>query len=211
MNVEKYRVAFREKIIPNSYSAKVHIALFIVFQLTATYWSFSKIHWGLESIVWIVLSLFWASFALYWVHRLVLHKKVIGFNWAYKMHRWHHTFYQKNHMHYDQLNDVYMLLMPPWLQLIYFVVYLPILSICLSFFLSAHFIDHFMFTLIIWYGLYEFIHWTEHLAPTHSIMKWRLFKNMRLHHMKHHEAEFMDQHNFGIVDSTQDYLWRSKA
>ena len=211
MNLDKYRKAFREKIIPRYYSAKWHIFIFGVFQLTATLWSARQVEWSLLSILWIGLSLLWATSALYLVHRFFLHRKIWGLGWAHRMHRWHHTFYQKEKMEYDQLNDVYMLLMPPWLQVVYFVVYLPVLTLLLSYVLPLTFIQHFIFSLTIWYGIYELIHWTEHLPKTHPLMRLSFLIWMRQHHLVHHDPQWMDQKNFGIVEPSQDYLWGSKA
>lgn len=211
MNLVRYRRAFREKIIPSYYSARVHIFLFALFQIIAILYFGLKIEWNPLSPIFILLSWGWASFALYWVHRILLHQKIPGFGWAFRMHRWHHTFYQDHKMEYDELNDVYMLLMPPWLQLIYFLFYLPLISFVLSFFISEMYLNHFIFSLILWYGLYEVVHWSEHLPDNHRLMKLRFVRKMKDHHIVHHDQKLMDDHNFGIIEPTQDYIWKTRG
>ena len=210
MELARYRRHFRAKVIPARYSARAHIALFAAFELTALAVTAWWVPWGRHSPVWMLLSVMWASSALYLVHRFLLHQKLPGFGWAHKMHHWHHTFYQAHEMEYDELNDVYMLLMPPWLQLLYFVAYLPAVAWLLSLFLPADFVPHLVFTLTLWYGLYEAIHWIEHLPASHPIMRLSWARAMKQHHVGHHHPKFKDSKNFGIVEPTQDYLWGSK-
>lgn len=210
MNLARYRKHFRQKVIPSCYSARVHIFLFIIFEFTALAIAATYVRWSWFSPVWMILSVAWASTALYLVHRFLIHRKVWGFLWAYKMHHWHHTFYQAHAMEYDELNDVYMLLMPPWLQLIYFVLYLPLVTWLFSFILPADFVPHLILTLTLWYGLYEAIHWIEHLPDGHSLMRFKFARFMKRHHIGHHHPKYKDTCNFGIVEPSQDYLWGTK-
>jgi hypothetical protein len=210
MNLARYRRHFRSKVIPKHYSARVHITLFALFEVAALVITGLWVDWNRESPVWMVVSVAWASSALYLVHRFMLHRKLPGFAWAHKMHHWHHTFYQSFEMEYDQLDDVYMLLMPPWLQATYFLVYLPLVAWLLSQFLPATFVPHLVFTLTLWYGLYEVIHWVEHLPDTHPVMRQGWARAMKRHHVIHHHPKHKDSRNFGIVEPSQDYLWGSK-
>jgi cellulose synthase/poly-beta-1,6-N-acetylglucosamine synthase-like glycosyltransferase len=104
------------------------------------------------------------------------------------MHHWHHTFYKSRHMEYDEINDIYMLFMPPWLQLFYFLIYIPLLSMLLSLILPRFVVMHFIFSLTLYYACYELMHWLEHLPHTHPLMKIKLIEYMRRHHMVHHST-----------------------
>ncbi len=210
MKLARYRQHFRAKVIPPYYSARVHLVLFVLFELLAVVISGQWVPWSFHSPLWILMAIVWASTALYLVHRFMLHKKLPGFGWAYKMHHWHHTFYQAHEMEYDELNDVYMLLMPPWLQATYFMLYLPLVAWLLSLFLPAVFVPHLVFTLTLWYGLYEVIHWIEHLPNQHALMRLAWARWMKQHHVGHHHPRFKDSKNFGIVEPSQDYLWGTK-
>jgi hypothetical protein len=112
-------------------------------------------------------------------------------------------------MPYDEINDVYMLLMPPWLQLVYFLIYLPLATLILAAIAPLFLILPFMLGLILWYGLYESVHWIEHLPKDHWTMKLRMFDWLRRHHITHH-SELKDKANFGIVEPSMDYLFRTK-
>ncbi|MBY0516553.1 MAG: hypothetical protein K2P81_06585 [Bacteriovoracaceae bacterium] len=210
MNLERYRKNFRQKVIPKYYSAKIHLLIFSAFEVASISISAKYIEWSWLSPLWIFLSIFWASTFLYFLHRFMLHRIVPGFAWAHKMHHWHHTFYQSENMEYDELNDVYMLLMPPWIQLIYFVLYLPFITWALSHLFPPVFVPHFIFALTVWYGLYELIHWIEHLSDKHMVMTFGWARKMKRHHRGHHHPKFKDARNFGIVEPTQDYLWGTK-
>jgi sterol desaturase/sphingolipid hydroxylase (fatty acid hydroxylase superfamily) len=101
--------------------------------------------------------------------------------------------------------------MPPWLQMVYFVIYLPLATLVLAYFAPFQMIIlmPFIFGLIMWYGIYELVHWTEHLPSSHALMRFKAFNWLRNHHVIHH-SDLKDQVNFGIVEPSMDYLFRTK-
>jgi hypothetical protein len=170
--------------------------------------SASFVVWRPISLLYVFLSLFYATTFTYFLHRFLLHRPVPGLRWAHKMHTWHHTFYQSHEMEYDDLDDVYMLLMPPWIQLVYFFLYLPLLTFLLNFVFPTDVVAHFVFSLITWYGVYEFVHWVEHLPATHPLMCLPGAHRLRRHHVLHHSKKL--EVNFGIVEPSLDYLFNTK-
>jgi sterol desaturase/sphingolipid hydroxylase (fatty acid hydroxylase superfamily) len=209
MNLAKYRNQFRQKVIPSSYSGKKHLCIFAFLEIAGLLATGSFIDWRWWSVLVILLGLFQASVLTYFIHRYLLHKKMPAFHWAFKLHHWHHTFYVPQLMAYDEINDVYMLLMPPWLQMVYFVIYLPIATYVLTLIFSTELTLHFIFSLILWYGLYETIHWIEHLPSHHLLMRSKVLRKLRSHHLVHHSA-LKDEANFGIVEPSMDYVFRTK-
>lgn len=209
MDLARYRTTFRRKVIPTYYRGRLHIAIFIFLELTALVSCGVMINWQWWTPLMILFSIFQASVLTYFIHRYLLHQKFPGFHWAHKMHHWHHTFYRPQNMPYDEINDIYMLLMPPWLQLVYFLIYLPLATLILAAIAPLFLILPFMFGLILWYGLYESVHWIEHLPKDHWAMRFRLFDWLRRHHITHH-SELKDQANFGIVEPSMDYLFGTK-
>ena len=207
--MQRYRKAFREKVIPRYYRGHWHVAVFTILEILAIVITAREVSWRYISPLYIFLSLFYATTFTYFLHRYLLHKKLPGFGWAFKMHNWHHTFYKSESMEYDSLDDVYMLLMPPWLQLFYFVVYLPLLVLGLSLVFPKIIVMHFVFSLTLWYGIYELTHWIEHLSPQHPLMKIKMFDWVRRHHIVHH-SKFRDEANFGIVEPSWDYIFKTK-
>lgn len=207
--MQRYRQAFRKKVIPKYYRGLHHVLIFSLLMILATAYFASQIQWHAYSALYILASLGYATTFTYFLHRFMLHKKVPLFHWAHKMHHWHHTFYQAHAMEYESLDDVYMLLMPPWLQFFYFTVYLPGLVLLLSLFLPTDIVMHFVFALTIWYGIYEFTHWIEHLPTTHPLMQNPVSLWLRRHHIVHH-SKLKDSANFGIVEPSWDYLMKTK-
>jgi sterol desaturase/sphingolipid hydroxylase (fatty acid hydroxylase superfamily) len=207
--MERYRKAFRKKVIPWYYRGQIHVAIFSIIQISALFFIGSRLEWGKSTLLVIFLALGYATTFTYFLHRFLLHRKLPGFGWAFKMHHWHHTFYQSNRMEYDHLDDVYMLLMPPWIQIFYFVVYLPGLVIVAKLFLSQDLILPFAFGLTLWYGIYELIHWIEHLPLNHWAIKIPFMKSARQRHAIHH-SKLKDIANFGIVEPSWDYIFKTK-
>lgn len=123
--MDRYRKNFRKKVIPRYYSGKFHVVFFSIIELSVILIIGPKCEWKIDSLLVVLMTLGYASTFTYFLHRFLLHRKLPGFGWAFKMHHWHHTFYQSHSMEYDHLDDVYMLLMPPWIQIFYFVIYLP--------------------------------------------------------------------------------------
>ena len=207
--MERYRKAFRQKVIPSYYSGFLHVVVFTFLEILAICVFAWKVEWSVYSVFYVLISLVYATTFTYFLHRYLLHRPVRGLKWAHKMHHWHHTFYQSTNMEYEGLNDLYMLLMPPWLQIFYYAIYLPGLVLLLSAFFPEVFVMHFAFSLTIWYGIYEFVHWIEHLPLSHPIMQNRLSKWLRRHHIVHH-SKLKDQANFGIVEPSWDYILKTK-
>lgn len=207
--MERYRNAFRKKVIPWYYRGQLHVAIFSIIQLSAILVIGSRIEWKISSLLVVLLALGYATTFTYFLHRFLLHQKTPGFEWAFKMHHWHHTFYQSHRMEYDHLDDVYMLLMPPWIQIFYFVVYLPGLVLVAELFLPHDLILPFAFGLTLWYGIYELVHWIEHLPATHWSMRLPFMKSARQSHAIHH-SKLKDVANFGIVEPSWDYIFKTK-
>ncbi len=207
--MERYRKAFRQKVIPRYYRGSLHVAAFAVIQLVALVVVAARVRWSLEAIIIIGMALTYATTFTYFLHRFLLHRKIPGFGWAHKMHHWHHTFYQSHAMEYDTLDDVYMLLMPPWIQLFYYVVYLPVLTLATGLIFGSEVIVPFIFGLTLWYGIYELIHWMEHLPPGRGLLRHSLFRWLRNHHVIHH-SRLKDEANFGIVEPSWDYVFGTK-
>lgn len=207
--MEKYRRAFRQKVIPRFYSGRAHILIFSTLEMFALIFLAVQLDWGIKSALYILATLVYATTFTYFLHRFFLHRKVFGLAWAHKMHHWHHTFYTSSHMQYDHLNDIYMLFMPPWIQLFYFLIYLPALTFIVQLFFPISITMHFIFGLTIWYGIYELVHWIEHLPAQSWPMKFSICRALKRHHSTHH-SKLKDQANFGIVEPSLDYLFKTK-
>lgn len=208
MDIPRYRSAFRRKVIPSYYRGNWHIGIFLALEVFALLSTGIWMNWTWWTPLVILFSLTQASILTYFIHRWLLHHKLPGFSWAHKMHHWHHTFYRPTHMVYDNIDDIYMLLMPPWLQLFYFVILIPLGTFLMSHILPLSLIVPYVFGLILWYGMYETVHWIEHLSADHPIMRVSILNWLRRHHSIHH-SELRDEANFGIVEPSMDYLFRT--
>lgn len=211
MRLDRYRTHFRRKVIPASYSGRSHVIFFAVLEALVLVALGTYVAWTLWTPVIVLASFAWATTSLYFLHRFLLHRPVPGFGWAHKMHHWHHTFYQAHAMQYDSLDDVYMLLMPPWIQLSYYVIYLPLVAAACAIVFPSAVVLQVVWALAAWYGLYEAVHWIEHLPDSHRLMSFAWARAMKRHHVVHHHPRLKDSTNFGIVEPSQDFLWGTKA
>ncbi len=207
--MDRYRRAFRQKVIPRYYRGSLHVASFVGIQSGAVILVGSKVHWNWEAVLIVGLSLAYATTFTYFLHRFLLHRKVPGLGWAHKMHHWHHTFYQSNSMEYEELDDVYMLLMPPWIQILYYLLYLPALALVAGLVFGSEVTLPIVFGLTLWYGIYELVHWMEHLPSGTGPLRFRPFQRLRAHHAIHHSS-LKDKANFGIVEPSWDYILGTK-
>jgi hypothetical protein len=208
--MDRYRRAFRKKVIPRHYSGIIHIALFSSIQLSAILIQGIFLEWSKNTLFILLLALMWGTTFTYFLHRFLLHKKLPFFDWAFKMHHWHHTFYQTQNMQYDHIDDIYMLLMPPWIQLLYYLIYLTGLIWVAGFFLSREFALTFSLGLTLWYGIYELVHWIGHLPENHWTMKIPCMEAVRKSHSIHH-LKMKRVTNFGIVEPSWDYILGTKS
>jgi hypothetical protein len=206
--MDRYRNAFRKKVIPWYYRGSLHVTFFSIIQIMALIIVGTRIIWNIQSVMIVVSSLFYATTFTYFLHRFLLHRPIPGFKWAFKMHHWHHTFYKSHRMEYDKIDDVYMLLMPPWIQVFYYAVYLPALTLIVMQMFSEAYVLPFIFGLTLWYGIYELVHWIEHLPSGHITMKLPLMRKLRDHHVIHH-SKLKDEANFGIVEPSWDYIFKT--
>lgn len=85
------------------------------------------------------------------------------------------------------------------------------LSLGFGFFLGADYGLFFMGLCGLYFLTYELFHTIYHLPARHSVFKIKFIKDLRDHHLAHHDQRYMNTHNFGIITSIWDRVFRTKS
>lgn len=207
--LKKMRNELREEIIPSYYSAKAHLLFLWVFVPLSTIYPLLNIDFSLFGVIVFLITLLLINYYFYLIHRYLLHRNIKGFKWCYKMHMIHHKLYNEDHMEYEELNDIYMLLMPPMITILYYLVMIPLITIIAKILLPQAIVNYAISSSFFFWGLYEFNHYCEHLNNDHKIFKIKFFKFLSNHHKHHHNHKLMNNKNFDIALGINDYLFKT--
>lgn len=204
----QFRLHFRKDILPKWYSGRVHLwalatiipAMFI-YSLTLI----QEFTWG--GVATFIVTLFWIHFMLYALHRWLLHKRVPMMDWAYRVHMTHHRLYDDQNMTYEHIDDLYMLLLPPWTALSYYLVTGPSFLIPLYFILPVNLFYYSLSAFVIFYFIHEISHYVSHLDGNRAIFRIKLFAWVRSHHLPHHNPRLMNKGHFDITYPCYDFVF----
>lgn len=209
-SVDSFREHFRSEHIPKWYSGRLHVIfnfgvltsliLFLFLQISSP--SFTE-------LLMIPVMLLVGNLGVYLIHRFPLHHNypVIGKH-TYRVHsQWHHHFYTDEKIVYETSRDFYILFFPPTVILAFSMIYIPALSFILKPFVTTNMRYLVLGMSAVYFLLYEFIHYASHLEENHWSLKIPHLKNMREHHLHHHNPKLMHKYNFNIVFPLCDHLF----
>lgn len=208
--LQKYREKFRKEVVPSYYSAKWHIFFLVIMVLTffiATLQQIQSFHW--MGVLIFGATIFYSNLHVYLIHRFTLHRRVWGLHWAHDMHIIHHQLYVDEKIEFEEWNDLYMLLMPPKILLMYYFVYCPLVLSIVYLILPLHLFWYSALGFSLWFGYYELIHFIEHMPRKHWIMKFPYFRFLRRFHEVHHSQKLKNIRHFDIAIPMFDYLFKT--
>jgi len=104
----------------------------------------------------------------------------------------------------DDLHEVFAT--PLTVLMFFFGVVIPF-SIACTLLFSMNVGILFFATTMAYYGIYEFIHFTTHLMPSHFLAKLPFMKGARERHQTHHNTRLMREWNFNIGLPLMDFLF----
>jgi len=208
--LKHFRDELRSEIIPQYYSAKIHLIFLLIIVPLTTIYPLLKATSSFFGILVFSGTIILINFYFYLIHRFLLHRSIKGFKWCYKMHMIHHRLYDENNMQYEKLNDLYMLLMPPAITLLYYIIMVPLIGFSASLLLPKELVSYALSAAFFFWGLYELNHYIEHLDKEHKCFKFSFFRFIRTHHEVHHNHRLMNTRNFDIALGMSDYLFKSK-
>ncbi len=209
-HLASYRQYFRKEVLPSYYSGRLHILLLwltipSLFLISVSF--IDKFLWS--GVLAAFLTLVYCSLHLYLVHRFLLHQKVRFFGWAHKIHMHHHLIYDEKNLNYEHVDDLYMLLNPPGVFFMYYLLYLPLLLVPLYFILPAGVFPYVTSAFVIWFGFYEFVHFGEHAGGDSKFFNGPFFRWVQHHHSFHHDHKLMHKVSFDIVFPFFDFIFKT--
>ena len=207
---KEYRELFRSKVIPSWYSGIAHILLNAVSTIATCLY----ISTWIEKLTWqeacaLPCTLLLANLSVYLIHKYPLHRPYpLIHSQTFAIHSLaHHRFYTDEHVVYEQRDDWFILFFPPLVVLSMIFIYLPIMYHLLPLFLPPNAVYLVMIGSILYFIFYEIFHYISHLPEEHFLLKIRVLRFIRQHHVYHHNPKLMYSHNFNIVFPVFDYLF----
>lgn len=152
-------------------------------------------------ILTIVGLILWCSICEWCLHRFVMHRPLLKFDYAYVAHTkvHHHVFKYDETYHCQKDDDKSTIPMAWWNGLV-------IASLAgLPMFVFGY--KMFLLTFVIalcYYGVYETIHWYMHLPNRRSIEYRWWFRKLNGHHLLHHRYMYK---NYNVVLPFADFIF----
>lgn len=154
-------------------------------------------------------GLAYGSFFEWVLHRFLMHRPLLGFNYAYQAHAiTHHGVFGSGHDYHIQDRAQWRLVTMAWWNA-------PVLLAINSpaGLLAAHLAGSwwamagFMTALLTYYGLYEYLHWCMHVPESRWFQGTRLFRWIDRHHRLHH---LQPMRNLNVVFPIADFTLRTR-
>jgi hypothetical protein len=214
VDTASYRVEFRPRIFA-WYSGWAHFALTNLLLGGSVAWLLSRLS-AVQPWEWVVVpvAFLYANLVEYVAHRFPLHRPVPGLRYVYKAHAIaHHRFFTGESdasMACDSDRDFFVILFGPQSQLILIVGLGWPVGLFLGWLLSANAAYLGLATALGYFLMYEWLHLSYHLPPTHPIARLPGLRTLRRHHLRHHELRLMSRWNFNITFPLVDVLLRTR-
>ena len=166
----------------------------------------SGLSWVELSIIPVAIIL--ANFVEYAFHRWPMHSVVKPLKKMYKIHSGkHHRYFTHEYMNIEcdeDMREVFATATTVILFISFIVLPVSILS---ALFISTNVGLLFFATSMMYYGIYEFIHFATHLSLDHWVLKIPFMKSAKSHHQLHHNTKVMRHCNFNIGLPIMDLLF----
>jgi len=153
----------------------------------------------------VVPAMWLVSIAVEWrFHRDLLHRRVPPFELLYDKHTVsHHSLYVDGAMQIGSARDFRSILFP-WWALPALALALSPISLVLGLLFGGDVGRLFLATSMLYVMVYEALHLTYHLRPSHPL--WRLpgVEGLARHHARHHDPRRMQRENLGVTSTLWD-------
>jgi sterol desaturase/sphingolipid hydroxylase (fatty acid hydroxylase superfamily) len=156
-------------------------------------------------ILGVVSALFFTTFFEWAVHRWLMHRPLLGFDYAFRTHALNHhkKFKADETYHLIRHEDKFDIPMAWWNGPVLIVMcMLPFVAVGWA-------VGHWAFALaalpvfVLYYAAYEYLHWCMHLPKSRRVEKSELFRRLNGHHLLHHR--YMNR-NYNVVFPLADLL-----
>lgn len=152
-------------------------------------------------LLYIPLLICWCSICEWLLHRYLMHRSLLSFDYAYTAHTkvHHHIFKYDESYHCQQDSDKKTIPMAWWNGVVIsLLAALPMLIFGYKIALLTFAVSY------CYYGVYEFIHWCMHLPKRRNVEYRWWFVKLNGHHLLHHR--YMNK-NYNVVLPFADYIF----
>jgi len=195
------RKAFRERRIGPRYSGPLHLTTTIGVSLLIALLSALMLE-DVTLLEWLTIPLtfLYANLSEYLGHRGPMHHRTRFFGKVFERHSIeHHSFFTDEAATFDSSQDYKAVLFPPIL-LIFFIGGFAIpVGALLYFLISPNVCFLFVLTAVIYFLNYELLHFAYHSDPNSWLGRLPYMKQLRQHHITHHNPQLMTRFNFNIT------------
>ena len=149
----------------------------------------------------IPLLICWCSICEWLLHRYLMHRSILSFEYAYVAHtKVHHNIFKYDESYRLQKEEDKKTIPMAWWNgcIISLLAGLPLLIFGYKIALLGFVVSY------CYYGVYEFIHWCMHLPKRRGVEYRWWFRKLNAHHLLHHR--YMNK-NFNVVLPLADWLF----
>ena len=208
-SVARARAEFRENRVPGHYSGKLHLATVVGFSVLVAAGSLAMLS-EVRPAEWLTIPLtfLYCNLAEYLGHRGPMHHKTRFLRGVFQRHTVeHHSFFTDEAISFDSPRDYRAVLFPPILLVFFFGFFAVPAGAVLYVLVSPNVSFLFVFTAILYYLNYELFHFSYHLDPQSWLGRLPVIRQLRRHHVRHHDKALMTRYNFNITYPICDRLF----
>ena len=211
-SVARARVEFRQRRVSPRYSGPLHLATTISFSLLIAVVSIVMLE-SVRPLEWLTvpLTFLYANLSEYLGHRGPMHHRTRLLTGIFQRHTVeHHSFFTHEAAAFESSKDYRAVLFPPILLIFFFGVFAAPVGAILYYLLSPNVCFLFVLTAILYFLNYELLHFAYHCEPQSWIGRLPFMRNLRRHHIAHHDKQLMTRYNFNITYPICDVLFGTR-
>ncbi|HXH75009.1 MAG TPA: sterol desaturase family protein [Bacteriovoracaceae bacterium] len=212
LNNKQYRKFIKDNEVSKFYHPYLHIGWNIGILFLLSLGSALMIeNWNLGVLGVYAFTLLLGNFTVWALHKYPLHRRKKISSYAYERHTvMHHRYFTQDFITYDEDMDFFAVFFPMIVIFGFAIVAQPIFYFSFKYLFGSNLAFAFASGTAMYFLLYEFVHWSCHLAENHPLQKIPWLSGMRKHHLIHHNPKLMKDYNFCIVYPLMDYVMGTK-
>lgn len=194
-------------------SGNQHFGVNICFAFSVMLISWLMInHFTWQMLIMLPLAVLIGTLVEYLGHRFLLHVHRPAFKTPYKEHTLSHHFYFTHEAIEKETEADLNFILFNITGLVFFVIVVGGgLSFLTGLLAGSDYGFFFMGLCGLYFLTYELFHTIYHLPMNHFVFRLKLFRSLRQHHLIHHDQRYMNTHNFGIITTIWDRVFRTRV
>ncbi len=209
--IQQVRESYRAHELPRLYNGRLHFlftSLFGLGGIAVCVWLLRDLRWW-EWLT-IPITLLYANLAEYIGHRGPMHRRNRYAPIIFDGHTGiHHRFFTEEAFAYDSPRDWHALLLPPYLIVFFLGLFAAPVAALLYFAVSPNVAYLTVASALGYFVSYEWMHFCYHAPEDSLLLRIPFMRQLRQHHMTHHNPRLMTRYNFNITFPIFDWVFRT--